>query len=89
MQNGPEAKVQKIRILTIYMYKVLKLERSLQIHRKTSKETNVFQIVIRLAPRGSFHNGRGCEVLSTRVNVFFLPYLKLRTIFSGYGMIIK
>ena len=62
---------------------------SLQIHQKTSKETKVFQIVIRVPPRGSFHKGWGCEVLSTRVNVFFLPYFKLRTIFSGYGMILK
>ena len=29
MQNGPEAKVKKIRILTIYMCKILKLERFL------------------------------------------------------------
>ena len=57
MQNGPEAKVQKIRILTNYMCKILKLERSLQIRRQTSKETKVFQIVIRVPALWSFHKG--------------------------------
>ena len=47
MQNGPEAKVKKIRILTNYMCKILKLDRSLQIRRKRLKETKDFQIVIR------------------------------------------
>ena len=42
-----------------------------------------------MPPRGSFRKGCGCEVFSTRVNVFFLPYYKLRTIFCGYGMILK
>ena len=67
----------------------LNLSVSLQIRRKTSKETKVFHIVIRVPPRGSFRKGWGCEVFSTRVNVFFLPYFKLRTILSGYGMILK
>ena len=67
----------------------LNLSISLQIRPKTSKETKVFHIVIRVPPRGSFRKGWGCEVFSTRVNVFFLPYFKLRTIFSGYGMILK
>ena len=62
---------------------------SLQIRRKKSKETKVLHIVIRVPPRGSFRKGWGCEVFLTRVNVFFLPYFKLRTIFSGYGMILK
>ena len=83
VQNSPEAKVKKIRNFTNNMCKILNLERSLKIRRKWSKETKVFQIVIRVPPWGSFHKGCGCEVFSTRVNVFFLPYFKLRTILSG------
>ena len=89
MQNGLDAKVKKILILTNYMCKIHQTWAFLTDWSKKMKETKVFQLMIWVHPWGSFRKGWGCEVLSTRANVFFHPYFKLRTIFRGYDMILK
>ena len=70
------------------MCKTLKLERFLTDSSKNIERNKGFSHS-HLGASTSFRKGFGCEVFSTRVNVFFLPYFKLRTIFSGYGMILK